>query len=541
MNYTPQPILQLTREAYNALQSHAESQPELWWDSDTDFTAVLSELDITEPTEPTGLVSPQPIALVPADAGEPPNRADRQALDYYDNLSGITPVLASNDLLWAWITHFRIHEYIKPRWPLRGQRQLKDHIRAKWFVTNQGQSLWRDNAASRTWWIAHCAVKAAQGGGGLFTKEQALQHFAQHAEHYHNLMNYAFLRDETVLGEIVYSMLNDAAGINTDGIRQLLRALNRAAGSRYLGIGPRAALRTDLADRVDTLMRNPKLVQDRRRVRHRRVITVLSLGAGVQSTVMALMAERGLYGMTPPDFAIFADTGWEPPAVYEHLDWLKNQLSYEVITVRASNIRTDVLNGTNPAGQKFLDLPVFLTNPDGSHSIAARQCTAHYKLRPIHQYLRQRLELQPRRRAPKDLQVAMLLGISTDEAGRQKPSREEWITNEYPLIKQGWSRGQLEDWFHHEYPDRQLPRSACIGCPYKSNREWQYLQEQDPESFADAVFVDQALRETPASRDALRGEAFLHRARVPLSRVNFTAATSDRNLMLDECEGLCRT
>ena len=46
----------------------------------------------------------------------------------------------------------------------------------------------------------------------------------------------------------------------------------------------------------------------------------LSLGAGVQSTTMALMAAHG--ALTPmPDCAIFADTGWEPEAVYDHLDW----------------------------------------------------------------------------------------------------------------------------------------------------------------------------------------------------------------------------
>ena len=49
--------------------------------------------------------------------------------------------------------------------------------------------------------------------------------------------------------------------------------------------------------------------------------TVLSLGAGVQSTTMALMAAVGeLQPM--PDCAIFADTQDEPAAVYRHLAWL---------------------------------------------------------------------------------------------------------------------------------------------------------------------------------------------------------------------------
>ena len=48
-------------------------------------------------------------------------------------------------------------------------------------------------------------------------------------------------------------------------------------------------------------------------------LRALSLGAGVQPTTLDLMAAHGAVGPMP-DCAIFADTGWEPRAVYEHLD-----------------------------------------------------------------------------------------------------------------------------------------------------------------------------------------------------------------------------
>ena len=59
-------------------------------------------------------------------------------------------------------------------------------------------------------------------------------------------------------------------------------------------------------------------------------LTVLSLGGGVQSSVMALMAGEslpptgsgGAFGRVP-DCALFVDTRWEPPSVYEHLEWLE--------------------------------------------------------------------------------------------------------------------------------------------------------------------------------------------------------------------------
>lgn len=50
-------------------------------------------------------------------------------------------------------------------------------------------------------------------------------------------------------------------------------------------------------------------------------LRALLLGAGVQSTTLALMAAHGEIGPMP-DCAIFADTHWEPKAVYDHLNWL---------------------------------------------------------------------------------------------------------------------------------------------------------------------------------------------------------------------------
>ena len=42
---------------------------------------------------------------------------------------------------------------------------------------------------------------------------------------------------------------------------------------------------------------------------------------------MALMASQGAFDRIP-DSAIFADTRWEPPSIYEHLTWLKDRLSF---------------------------------------------------------------------------------------------------------------------------------------------------------------------------------------------------------------------
>lgn len=45
----------------------------------------------------------------------------------------------------------------------------------------------------------------------------------------------------------------------------------------------------------------------------------LSFGAGVQSSALLAMAALGLRGVPRPDLVVFADTGSEPPWVYDHL------------------------------------------------------------------------------------------------------------------------------------------------------------------------------------------------------------------------------
>ena len=144
---------------------------------------------------------------------------------------------------------------------------------------------------------------------------------------------------------------------------------------------------------------------------------------------------------------------------------LESQLSFEVIRVNNGNIRDNILQGRMPNGSRFLGIPAFLRNPDDSTGILKRQCTSEYKTRPIYEYLRSRLGLKPGRRAPRDVQVEMWLGISADEAIRQKPDREEWVTKRYPLVKLGFTRAQLINWFKKNYPGRELPSSSCIGLP----------------------------------------------------------------------------
>ena len=537
---TNERVYRLTQDAYDRLRELAETNPHLWFDPATDFDELLTSNGIDCYSQPTNLELQGQVELsVDLEGGRRHNQADEQALDFYRALSGLSPAQATDHLLWSWLAHFKLHKYCTERWPLRSSEPTK-HIRQHYFLNDLSLGLFQMNVASRTWWLAHTAHKAAEGSSGAFSADQVVRYFADHAQHYHTIVMRESLRNSTALAEFVRALLTDAEGINNEGVKALWRRLNLYSGGLVLEAIPRSELREHIAKFVDEVMSEPDYVADRHKLRNPSGLTkVLSLGAGVQSTVLALMAERGEYGLEKPDFAIFADTGWEPDGVYEHLEWLEKQLSFEVVHVSAGNIRDNIIKGVAPDGHRFLGVPVFTINPDGSKGRLIRQCTSDYKVAPILSYVRERLGIEQGRRAPKDKAVEMWLGISIDEVMRQKDSRYEWVTNIYPLVDREFSRAQLQAWYSERYPDRLLPRSACIGCPFHSDASWKDMQQNDPKSFSEAVHIDWVLRNSPMTRGAVEGEAYLHASRVALDQVDFSQAIGYPDLMAEECEGLC--
>lgn len=264
-------------------------------------------------------------------------------------------------------------------------------------------------------------------------------------------------------------------------------------------------------------------------------LNIISLGAGVQSSTMALMATHG--EITPkPDAAIFADTQAEPKAVYEWLDWLEKQLPFPVYRVTAGNLKAQVA-AERPTG-KFLkvDIPAFVKVENSPVALINRSCTRDFKIDPIRRKVRQLLGIAGKR-SPKQSVCTQWIGISTDEASRMKESREPWQTMRWPLIEAGMTRHDCLRWMERRgYP--KPSKSACIFCPYHNDFEWRALSAAE---FAEAVEVDRRLRSRPPQAYRTKGVLYLHRSCVPLDQVDFST-DEDRgqlNMFINECEGMC--
>lgn len=153
-----------------------------------------------------------------------------------------------------------------------------------------------------------------------------------------------------------------------------------------------------------------------------RLTRILSLGAGVQSTTLALMAARGVIGPMP-DCAIFADTGAEPSAVYRHLEWLcSGVLPFPVHRVAEASGLVEIIGKKRPTGEwVHMPIPAFIAGKDGRAALLNRSCTQDYKLRPIRRKVRELVGLTGKR-SPKSPVVEQWIGISMDEVSRMKES-----------------------------------------------------------------------------------------------------------------------
>ena len=244
---------------------------------------------------------------------------------------------------------------------------------------------------------------------------------------------------------------------------------------------------------------------------------IISLGAGVQSSTMALMAAHG--EIEPmPDAAIFADTMAEPLDVYDWLAWLERQLPFPVHHVDNGSLADAVRNrkdGFNPV-------------PFNTHesSKGRRQCTREYKIVPINRKARKLAGLEPGQRVPEPV-VTMWKGISWDERQRMDTPREKWIISRFPLIERQLTCGHCLEWMQAKnYP--KPPRSACVFCPYQT-ADWMHIRTHRPQVWNAALKWDTELRK--------QGE-YIHPSCLPL-RQAVDEYDPQQNDWLEECEGGC--
>lgn len=270
----------------------------------------------------------------------------------------------------------------------------------------------------------------------------------------------------------------------------------------------------------------------------------ISLGVGVQSTTLALMAAHG--EIEPmPDAAITADTQDESIKFYQQLKYLRSPgvLPFPVHLVTKGKLSDYAVERrtSSRSGRNYVRgvIPAFFLDENGNPGPSNRDCTREFKLEPILKKSKELAGIKTARGITEPI-VTNWIGISRDEAQRMKPSRYAWAQNRYPLIELGMSRQDCLSWLRkHGYPEPA--RSACVFCPYRSREEWLAVK-QVPEDWAAALAFESELISAYEEHDeVMRGRVSLLRSGERLEEADFE--NRDQFTLWDqfgnECEGMC--
>jgi 3'-phosphoadenosine 5'-phosphosulfate sulfotransferase (PAPS reductase)/FAD synthetase len=244
---------------------------------------------------------------------------------------------------------------------------------------------------------------------------------------------------------------------------------------------------------------------------------VLSLGWGVQSTTIAVMAALG---DIEPLTAVHADTRHERSGTYEYAAMLTPWLTergVEVVTVRATaSPLTDQRGGVS--------VPAY-----SDRGMVRRQCTGDWKIAPIRRWIQAHRQRQP---------VDLLMGISLDEIQRMRDSGVRYLRNVYPLVDLRMTRAACVRYLT-AHGIAIPPRSACVFCPMQSARDWRAVKAH-ADDWQHATAADEQIRH--GRMGGKHGaEMFVHRSLRPLRDVDLRTEQEKGQMdMFDsDCSGAC--
>lgn len=212
----------------------------------------------------------------------------------------------------------------------------------------------------------------------------------------------------------------------------------------------------------------------------RGLVPVVSLSGGKDSAAAALaLREAGL------DFRlVFADTGWEAPETYAHLDVLERHLGA-------------IARVGHPGG--MVDK---IRHRAGFPARLQRWCTRELKIKPLRAWHE---ELEAR----EGVETVCVVGVRAEESER----RAKMAAFEDDEMWGGWMWRPILSWpvadvvaIHHRHGIPMHPhylrghgRVGCWPCIYSSKEELRLLAEHDP------ARIDQ-IRDLEAEVTALRAE-----------------------------------
>lgn len=247
---------------------------------------------------------------------------------------------------------------------------------------------------------------------------------------------------------------------------------------------------------------------------------ILSCGAGMQSTALALMScenvrTSGKFPLVPVyDLICFCDLGKEPPWVMKQVEFIQNacQDSGIPFVILKSPLYEDYLR--NFGYQRVVSVPFWTVGEDGKKGKMMRNCTLEYKINLIQKYVR--WELLGYRKGqhikPEDLKAhEMHIGFSYEERQRCRENPHKMFVNVFPLVDMKLERKDNYAYIKDVWR-LDTKASACSFCPFHRNFFFQHLKETAVQEYKDLVAFDELLeKEQPNTK--ITSKLYISRSR----------------------------
>ncbi len=156
------------------------------------------------------------------------------AMLVFQTLQHLTPQQAADERVWLYLTHCKLWNYARARWPLPADAEdLKRQVRLHYHVPNTNRSLVRDNAISRLWWMGYVANRSNLG------LENTLQILLYRSDVRANLLERPSLAASEEIFNGVMQLLSesyddDRRMFARGEFRERMKTLNRIGGKRML-------------------------------------------------------------------------------------------------------------------------------------------------------------------------------------------------------------------------------------------------------------------------------------------------------------------
>jgi len=268
-------------------------------------------------------------------------------------------------------------------------------------------------------------------------------------------------------------------------------------------------------------------------------MTILSCGAGMQSTALALMScENKMKGIMHPlvpiyDAIIFCDLGQEPTWVYEQVEFISNACRDADIPfyVLDTHLYDDYISGFGVS--RVVSVPFWSVDEHGKKAKMRRHCTIDYKIEAINKFVRWELlgYKKGQRLKPEDIAAhEMHIGFSFEERKRAKTlGKCKLFVYKYPLVEMELERKDnykyiLEVW------GLETKASACCICPFHKNYFFKHLKENDSDRYNAVVALDTLLEEKQPMTQ-IKSKVYISRSRKRIA--NLTPEDCDDAEMFD--------